>query len=197
MKVFDRRLRFISVIIIVFALVLVAKLYLVQVVQGSSFKARADHQYVEGANFFNRGSIFFTSKDGTLVPAAGIKAGYIFAINPQIFAQNKADLKSIYEKINAITPIDSASFAQKAAKTKDSYEEIGKKYPVEIANKLQALSIPGVSVYSEQWRVYPGNSMAAHVVGFEGYGSGTTTGNQLAGRYGLERFFEPVLARKS
>jgi len=197
MKAFDRRLRFLSVMIILFAFVLVAKLYLVQIVSGASFKAKADHQYVEGANFFDRGSIFFTSKDGTLVPAAGIKTGYIFAIDPQIFAQNKADVKSIYQKINNITPIDSAVFAQKAGKTTDAYEELGKKYPVEIASQIQALSIPGVSMYSQQWRVYPGNDMAAHIIGFEGYGSGTTTGNQLAGRYGLERFYEPVLSRKA
>jgi cell division protein FtsI (penicillin-binding protein 3)/stage V sporulation protein D (sporulation-specific penicillin-binding protein) len=194
MKAFDRRLRFLSVIIILFALVLIAKLYLVQVVSGASFKAKADHQYVEGANYFDRGSIFFTSKDGTLVPAASIKTGYILAIDPEIFAQNAADVKSIYDKVNAITPVDSSLFDQKAAATSSSYAELAKKLPVEIADQIQNLSIPGVSVYAQQWRVYPGGSMAAHVVGFEAYGSGDAS-NQLAGRYGLERYYEPVLAR--
>ena len=183
--------------VILFALVLIAKLYLVQIVSGAAFKAKADHQYVEGANFFDRGSIFFTAKDGTLVPAAGIKTGYILAIDPEIFAQNGADVKSIYAKINAVTPVDSALFAEKASKITDPYEELGRKLPIEVANGIQSLSIPGVSVYAQQWRVYPGGSMAAHVIGFEGYGSSTSTANTLAGRYGLERYYEPVLARNA
>jgi len=194
---FDRRLRFLSVIVILFALILIAKLYLVQIVSGATFKAKADHQYVEGANFFDRGSIYFTAKDGTLVPAASIQTGYILAIDPEIFAQNAADVKSIYQKLNAVTPLGSSLFTQKASKTTDPYEELAQKLPIDTANKIQALSIPGVSVYSQQWRIYPGGSMAAHIIGFEGYGDSSTTDNELAGRYGLERYYEPVLARNA
>src|SRR3989344_4488944 len=42
----------------------------------------------------------------------------------------------------------------------------------------------------ERWRAYPGGGMAAHVIGLIGY-----LDNELAGRYGLERFYEPVLRR--
>jgi cell division protein FtsI/penicillin-binding protein 2 len=38
--------------------------------------------------------------------------------------------------------------------------------------------------------------MAAHIIGFEGYGSGTNA-NTMAGRYGLERYYELVLARNA
>lgn len=61
-KEFDFRLRIISLVVVAFALVLVTKLYFVQIVSGDVYKERAEHQYVAGANYFNRGSIFLQQK---------------------------------------------------------------------------------------------------------------------------------------
>jgi len=168
----------------------VGKLYFVQVVQSQTYKQKAEHQYVAGANYFDRGSIFFSAKDGSEVPAASLKTGFILSINPEILSKNGADLQAVYEKLNAIVPLDKTSFLSHAGKTSDPYEELATKLPKEIADKIQTLDIPGVSVFEEKWRVYPGLSMAAHTIGFMGY-----KGDEYAGRYGLERFYEPVLAR--
>jgi cell division protein FtsI/penicillin-binding protein 2 len=188
------RLRFLSVAVIVVALVLIAKLYEVQIVRGDVYKARADHQYVEGGNYFDRGSIFFTVKDGSQVPAAGIKSGFILAIDPQTFRQMNADRDAIYERLNAIYPIERSVWDAKASREYDPYEELGKRIPSEVAEQVRALQIPGVSVYKQDWRVYPGGEMAAHALGFMGYGG--ADGTEYAGRYGLERFYEPVLVRE-
>ncbi|MDB5266269.1 MAG: hypothetical protein JWN89_84 [Parcubacteria group bacterium] len=183
------RLRFLSVLVILFALVLIGRLYFVQIVSGATYKDKAEHQYVAGANFFDRGSIFFSSKDGTSVPAATLKTGYTLAINPQILSKS-GDLESIYASLNAIVPLDKTVFMQKAKKDKDPYEELQNRLPTDVADKIEALKIKGLSVYREKWRIYPGDSMAAHTIGFIGY-----KGDELAGRYGLERFYEPVLKR--
>ncbi len=184
------RLRFLSIMVVLFALVLISKLYYVQIVQSQTYKIKAEHQYVAGANYFDRGSIFFLSKDGSEVPAASLKTGFILAINPEILSKSGANLEYVYDKLNSIVPLDKINFLAHAGKTSDPYEELQTKLPTEIADKVQALSIPGVSVFEEKWRVYPGLSMAAHTVGFLGY-----KGDEYAGRYGLERFYEPVLAR--
>jgi len=189
MKEASGRLRFLSILIILFALVLIGKLYFVQIVLGETFKSKAEHQYVAGANFFDRGSIYFSAKDGSLVPAATLKSGFTLAMNPQILSKNP-DLESVYAKLNAITPIDENLFKTKASKATDPYEELETKVPVEAADKISALGVKGLSVYSEKWRIYPGNSMAAHTIGFMGY-----KGDEVAGRYGLERFYENVLDR--
>jgi stage V sporulation protein D (sporulation-specific penicillin-binding protein) len=195
MKSSGGRLRLLSVGILLFALVLIVRLYFVQIVSGASFRAKADSQYVEGASFFDRGSIFFTAKDGTLVPAATIKTGYTLAVDPKIIAQTASNTQAIYDSINQITPIDQTIFNQKIAKTTDPYEEIAKRLPSDVADKIDALGINGVNLYGDQWRVYPGNTMAAHAVGFIGYGGGD--GNELTGQYGLERYYEPVLKRSA
>ncbi len=186
----QNRLRFLSIIIFLFALILIGRLYFVQIVKSDTYKVKAEHQYVAGSNFFDRGSIFFSSKAGTEVPAASLKTGFILAINPEVLLKSGAEIENVYTKINTIYPLDKINFLMRAGKTTDPYEELANHLSTDIADKIQSLKITGVSVYQEKWRVYPGSSMAAHTVGFMGF-----KGDEYAGRYGLERFYEPALAR--
>lgn len=183
-------MRILSILILSFALVLVVRLYFVQIVSGSDYEVKAEHQYVAGEDFFDRGTIFFTTKTGDLVPGASIKQGFVLHINPNILSKRN-DLENIYELINQIAPLDKEEFLIKARKQDDQYEALIKRLPIEIAEKIQALKVSGVAVTRERWRVYPGKSMAAHAVGLIGY-----SGDILAGRYGLERFYEPILKRE-
>lgn len=196
----QNRLRLLTLLLILFAFVLISKLYFVQIISGEEFKARADHQYVAGVSYFDRGSIFFSTKDGALVPAATVKTGFLSSVNPNLLRE-RTDLEEIFEKINAIlaprsesgagTPINKELFLAKARKLNDPYEEIATRLDQQTADKIQALKIPGISVTRERWRAYPGNTMAAHAVGLVGF-----QGNELAGRYGLERYYEDTLKRK-
>ncbi|MDQ3089615.1 MAG: penicillin-binding protein 2 [bacterium] len=178
-----------SVGIICFALILVGKLYTVQIVRGDAFQEKAQHQYVATATYFDRGTIYFSPKEGALIPAATLKNGLILAINPQLLSK-VSDINLAYEKINKIVPIDKEIFLKKAAKTTDPYEEIARKLPIDIDRKIENLEIPGVTTYKHKWRLYSSDEMAAHTLGFIGY-----KGDDLSGRYGLERFYENVLGR--
>lgn len=188
----ENRLRFLSVCIIFFAAVLIGKLYMVQIVSGETLREKANHQYVAGADYFDRGSIFFTQKDGSLVPAATVKTGFILAINPEFFSKSGADTETIYKKLSEIIPIEKAIFDKAIAKTKDPYEELAKRISFEDADKIRALDIDGVALYTEKWRTYPGNEMAAHALGFVAYSS---KDDVQKGQYGLERYYESVLGR--
>ena len=189
MKETQTRLRLLSIGVICIALILIGKLYFVQIINGQTYRDKADRQYVVGANFFDRGSIFFSSKDNSVVPAASLKTGYTLSINPVVLTTNP-DQNGVYEKLNEIVPIDKTIFFQKLSKTSDPYEEILNKLPEDIANNIQALNIKGISVYKDKWRIYPGNSMSAHTIGFMSF-----KGIALTGSYGLERFYENVLMR--
>jgi cell division protein FtsI/penicillin-binding protein 2 len=186
---FQNRLRVLSLLMILFALLLVSKLYFVQIISGEEFEAKAEHQYVAGVNFFDRGSIFFSTKDGTLVPAANIKYGFALHINPQTLREQ--NLEEVYNKINEIVPLEREAYFIKAGKVYDPYEELAKRLDQAGADKISALQIPGVGVTRERWRAYPGEKMASHAVGLIGY-----SGDELAGRYGLERSYESVLGRE-
>src|SRR3989344_5013605 len=134
----QNRLRLITLGLLLFALVLVSKLYFVQILSGAEFEARAEHQYVAGVNYFDRGAIFFSSKNGALVPAANVKIGFTLSLNPNILRE-RSDLEEVYNQVKALTPIDQETFLTKATKLNDPYEEITKHLEQNVAEQIQAL----------------------------------------------------------
>src|SRR3989344_4660642 len=145
--------------IILFSLVLLAKLFYIQVVHSSVYSDKADRQYATPSeNIFERGTIFFTRKDGTLVSAGMQTTGFKLTFVP--------------------------------AKIINIYEEIAHRLSKEQVDNISALKIPGVNIFKEKWRFYPGENLASHALGFVGY-----KGDALGGRYGLERQYDKTLAR--
>jgi cell division protein FtsI/penicillin-binding protein 2 len=186
-KNFFSRIRILSFCIIVFVIILIAKLFLVQVIESNTYRDKADRQYATpSSDLFERNGIFFQTKTGELVSAAVQTEGYKLAINPS----DVVDIDGTYNKLNTITSIDYDKFKISAEKKNDPYEEIVDHLSKETVDKISTLKIPGVSVYEEKWRFYPGESLASHALGFVGF-----KGDELAGRYGLERQYNDVLAQ--
>ncbi|PJA33998.1 MAG: hypothetical protein CO184_00625, partial [Candidatus Zambryskibacteria bacterium CG_4_9_14_3_um_filter_40_16] len=184
-----RRIRAISALVLVFASVLFFRLYTLQIVEGDKYKNKADRQYLQSNyDFFDRGSIYFQSKDGGLVSAATLKIGFIVALNPK---QIK-DPESVYERLNSVIPVDKASFDESVSKKDDPYEEVAHRVSSDDAEKIKTLDITGVTLYKERWRFYPGGSMASHALGLLAF-----KGDEYGGRYGLERYYENNLNRNS
>lgn len=184
---FQLRIRLLFSIVVVAALVLVVDLYMVQIAKGEMYKEKAERQYVSPSSaIFNRGKIYFSNKDGTLLSAATVKTGFNLTINPKRL-ENPQDT---YKKLSAIIPIDEVKFLMKASKKDDPYEEIEKRISEEKAEEIKSIDITGVELQKDKWRVYPGGKMAANTIGFVGY-----NGDSFSGRYGLERYYEDVLKR--
>lgn len=183
----SRRIRVMSAVSVAAAALLVGKLYLVQIVHGSQFADKAERQYSKpNESLFDRGSIFFKARDGTEVTAAGLKSGFTVALNPEAVA----DPESLFKKLSGDLPLEHDAFIAKASKTGDSYEEAARRVSSEVAQKIAGEKLPGVSIFRERWRFYPGGRLAAHALGFVG-----SDGQTLAGRYGLERYYDDVLSR--
>ena len=181
------RIRFISVIVILVALVMVVRLYFVQVVDGDVFLAEAERQNInENTISYDRGDIYFESRAGEIIPAAISRSGFTVAINPKIIK----DLENVYKQLNQFLVLDKEEFLVKASKKDDPYEEIAEHLNTETANKVKELNIYGVTLATDKWRFYPGGSLASNVIGFVGF-----DGDELAGRYGLERYYEDTLKK--
>src|SRR4051812_37977727 len=85
------RVRLIFIFIVVFALTLVYRLYSIQIVSGEAYIEKADRQYVSvSPSLQNRGTIFFTSKDGSHVTAAYQQTGSMAVLNPTVIPDKKA-----------------------------------------------------------------------------------------------------------
>lgn len=183
------RVRLLSTAFIVFSLLLVVRLYVVQIINKDRFSDKADRQYVQvSSDNFSRGSIYFKNSDGSIVSGATLKTGYIIAINPT----KLADPESVYQKLSALIPLDHDQFIKSATKKNDPYEEIAKHLDRGVSEAITNLHIIGVSSYQERWRYYPLGSLGAQTLGFVGY-----KGDELVGRYGLESFFNSTLERKN
>lgn len=193
MQVTKSRIRLLSIGILVVALMLVVKLYSVQIINGDDFAERADRQYQKPTgHIFNRGTIFFTEKSGNTISAATVKTGFILAINPKLV--QKAGIDTIYNALKVhITDLDYEDFYAKASKQNDTYEEIRKKLDEKTGIAISEQKLAGVGLYKDKWRYYPGGSLAAHVLGLIGFNAE----NELAGRYGLERSYQETLMRDS
>lgn len=188
---FVSRVRFLSGVFLVIAALLIVRLYFVQIVHGGEYSKDAIGQYKESApETRQRGTIFFTEKDGALVAGATMESGWRIAINPQLIN----DPAALYDQLNAITPIDKSVFMNSAAKKRDPYEEVAFHVPDTAAVQIRTKKFAGVMLVSDQWRLYPGRQLAAQTIGFVGYSSESPS---KIGVYGLEKMYENTLSESS
>ncbi len=181
------RVRLLSGIFIVAALLLIIRLYFVQMVHGDEYREAATGQYVEASSKSDRrGDILFTRKDGSSVAAAVMQSGYTIAIKPS----DLVEPNEVYKALNEIVPIDRERFMKSAGKLEDPYEEVAFRLNEDQANAIWDKDLPGVLPVKGEWRMYPGQELAAHTIGFVGY-----QGDKRAGVYGLERYYEDTLKR--
>lgn len=181
------RSRILLVFILIFVVLNVVKLFFVQIVQRNFYADLASRQYsTPSANIFERGSIYFTRKDGQLISAAVQTTGFKVAINPTKII----NAEDIYNLLTKIITINHDDFIIKASKVKDIYEEIAHRLTKEEADAISSLKISGVSIFKEKWRFYPGGNLSSQSLGFVAY-----KGDDLAGRYGIERQYNTELSR--
>jgi cell division protein FtsI/penicillin-binding protein 2 len=184
---FQLRIRIVIVCIFLVAIILLARLFFVQVIHKNLYTEKADKQYITpSSNIFNRGSIFFSKKDGSLVAGATITSGFKLAIIPKKII----DSESTYSKLAPYTKMDKETFLNKVSKINDPYEEIATGLTKEQITEVENFHLPGVYIYKDNWRFYPGESLASHALGFLAYRD-----NDKVGQYGLERFYDTTLSK--
>lgn len=184
---FKIRIRIVSVLIFFFAGILILKLFFVQVINKNLYAEKADKQYATPASdIFNRGTIYFSKKDGSLVAAASVSSGFKIALN----TKNIVDKESLYKALDPYIEMDQNTFLSRASKLNDPYEEIEKHLNKEEITEIENMKLPGVSVFKDNWRVYPGGDLGAHSLGFLAF-----KGDDVVGQYGLERFYNDVLSK--
>jgi cell division protein FtsI (penicillin-binding protein 3)/stage V sporulation protein D (sporulation-specific penicillin-binding protein) len=184
-----KRIRIITTVISLIGLLLIVRLYYVQIAQGAAYEERAERQYVHTAqDIFNRGTIYYQTKDGEKVGAASIKAGYVLAVNPQLIA----DAEATYAALAPHITLDRDDFIRKATLSSRTYVEIAPQVSEEVYAKIEPLDLDGVQLYRTQWRYYPGHEVGARSIGFIGF---TDEGTLQRGKYGLEQAYDDILVR--
>jgi cell division protein FtsI (penicillin-binding protein 3) len=185
------RVRLLSGIIILGALALLGRLYQIQVINSDLYLQKAESQYVHTkSDLYSRGSILFTNRDGTTLSAASIKSGYVLAANPEHFTTSGEEFCGQLADFIDITIERCIARVSTPGRT---YVELASRINEDQSEAISQLDIDGAQLYKNQWRYYPGDSLAARSIGFVGY---SDAGSELRGKYGLERHYDSVLFEK-
>ena len=185
------RIRLLSAIIVLVAVLLVGRLYQIQVVKADYYEAKAESQYVHTkTDLYSRGSILFTNRDGSTLSAASIQSGYVLAANPEHFTKTAEEFCGELADYIEVTQEVCVKRVSESGRT---YVELATRITKEQSEAIDNLDIDGALLYKNQWRYYPGGSLAARSIGFIGYAD---DGTELRGKYGLERYYDDVLFQK-
>lgn len=192
----NKRLTILSVIFLLFALVVTAKLFVLQVWQYDYYStlALSSHEIYKKIHP-QRGEIFFRdARNGAEYPAAvNAKEYLVYAVPAEIKKEAVVAMADKLTGVLALTEEEKKMVLEKISKGNDPYESLTKKVSEEKMGELKALALEGIYFTPEDRRFYPEGNLAANVLGFYGYDN---QGNPM-GSYGIEGYWEKELAGKS
>lgn len=179
------RIRTFAVAVALFGVLILLRLFYLQVVDHGEFTAKAADQHLgEYQVKADRGEIFLHDGDG-LYPVAVNKEYEMVYIAPKEIT----DPEYIARELSGILSVSYEEILPKALKQGDPFEIIKKKISDEEIRVLNEKKLVGVHMMPEKYRHYPGNSLAAHVVGFASLDPDAKNPG-----YGIEAFFNQELA---
>jgi len=170
---------------------LIFNIYYLQIEKGQDYINKAKVQAGSaGLLQARRGNIYFTDKNYNLIPAA-INKDY-----PVIYAVPKEikDKESVAGIISQILGLEKDKLIFKLSKPNDLYELLLAKASPEQVQAIQEAKIAGVYIDDKNFRFYPFESLAAHILGFL---SPSDEDDQIIGRYGLEAYYEDSLSGRA
>lgn len=172
----------------IFGVLIVARLFYLQVVTHDAFIAQAADQHLgEYKVQADRGEIFLSDADA-LYPVAVNKEYQMVYIAPKEITEPEM----VARELSSILGVSYDEVLRKAIKFGDPFEIIKKKISDSEIQALKDKKILGVHMMPEKYRHYPGNTLAAQVVGFASLDPDAKNPG-----YGIEAFFNQELGGKS
>lgn len=181
------RINWVLMFFLAAALVLLARLFIIQIVNYREYVGLASkqHRLVKEISS-ERGSIFMQNKTGEFIPVAVNKTQRILASSPR----EVKDPKKAVEMLSSLLGISQEEIISKLSRKDDGYEIIAKKIGSDLADKIQQQKLPGIFLEEENQRFYPQGTTASRLLGFVS----KNDENRQVGRYGLESFYEKELS---
>lgn len=178
------RIFFLAGMILLAIFLIIARLYVLQVLSYDSFRQLADSQHTLSTDLIpKRGEIFFRDKD-KLYPAAvnrGLKMA--FAVPNEI-----EDKEETAKHVAEVLRLDRMELQDKLSRPDDMYEVLKHKLSDEEADRINASKLKGIYMSDEYFRYYPSGILASQVLGFVGWRE-----DNFGGRYGIEAYSDNEL----
>ncbi|MDP3245266.1 MAG: penicillin-binding protein 2 [bacterium] len=185
----NRRLCFFKYGVFVWTIVLIIRLFTLQIIDHDYYSAEASGQRDIFAKIFpERGDILLQDKNSQLYPLATNEDRFLVFADTR-FVENKEKTAEILAEL---LEIDIASVEERLNKADDPFEPI-KHDVLEIKmEEIKQANLPGINFTKESKRFYPLANISSHLSGFVGEDE---TG-KLMGRYGVEGSFDDDLRGK-
>lgn len=189
--IFEKRLIILLLFIFLFGVVIIVRLFILQVMQNNFYKLMASEKHEVYKNIFpDRGSIY-TRENNELYPLVTNRDYYLIYADPR-------KIESPNKIIDSITPIlelqenEWKALLPKLSDKSDPYEPIRHKITKKQMEQIDDLKLAGINFIPENYRYYPEIGIGGHIFGFV-----RTKDNEKIGQYGLEGYFNKELSGKS
>lgn len=165
-------------IMCVFGVILVIKLFYVQILKHNFYLDKANAQQSRKFNIAaKRGEIYVQDGNNELYPIALNQQVFLLAADPK-YIKNKQET---LDKLSKYIPDDKKNDIQDRLEDKDNrYVVINKKLGSNEANDIKVMKLPGIIIAEQQGRNYPEGELFAHITGY-------VNGDEV-GQYGIEQF---------
>lgn len=174
--------------IVAVTLIIVSRLYLLQVMAYDSYKALAENQHSVFKDLIpKRGQIYLLDKGGLYPVAVNKDTKMAYAVPKEIKDSNEAA-----RLVASVLGLDERMLKDRFNKPDDMYEVLKHKLSDEEIDKINELKLEGIHLIDESYRYYPAGELASNVLGFVGWKD-----QELGGRYGMELYLEDKLKGSS
>ncbi len=188
-KTFRTRIFWIDVVFAIFFLILLSRLFSLQVIHHSFFLARANAIHDTTRTLIpQRGLIYCQDKNKNLIPIAINKPTYtIYSVPKEI-----QDPKLASQQLANLLPLSFDDIFRHLNKSNDPYEPLLKKTDDKsLVQKVRDLKIKGIYIGDIYSRYYPLDDFASQMIGFV---AEKKADGQIKGRYGLEKYYNNILS---
>lgn len=187
-KTFDKRLGCWQVAFALFAMSLIAYLFLIQVVDIKNYRLRAKRQR-SSRNFIMRGDIF----DRNGIKLASDRIYYDAYAHPSDYDHSPEELAKI---LAPYLKISTANLVEKLSR-KDSVITLKKDIDRPTAQAIKKLGLREISLGKKNTRIYPQGSLASHILGYYNFDADIASGVELTAKSQLEHVEKNVQTERT
>ncbi len=187
----DWRIEFFLFGMIIFAAVIIVKLFVIQIMDHETYAALASGQHELFKKLYpERGHVFaHDGKDLSLIPViTNHQLAFLYA-DPRLVKDASSTIAAIAAHI-PLTEDQTISLKERLSQEKDPYEPIKRGVSKDVMDQINTAKLPGIFSVLEPSRLYPEAMMSGHVLGF----LGSNKEGKSTGKYGIEGFFDKELS---
>lgn len=185
----DRRLFCLKAGFVFFAILILVRLFVLQVFDHQFYVAAAEGRHSLYQKLFpDRGRIYFSDlkKTGESSPLAINQDVFRVVADPELIDNPQRAARILASKLE----LGEGEVLSRLTRADSRYEIIKKQISEDLVEQLKLEKINGLSFERELFRFYPEKDLASQVAGYYGFDSS----GEAKGHYGLEGYFNDLLA---